>query len=173
MDDRDIEQYRALRATIRARGTARTCLFVAGLAVWAGLGIPLLALSAAPFAALYPLLVLAATFEAVFALHVGVERVGRYLQVFHRDRWEETAMAFGRPLAGTGVDPLFAAIFALATVTNMGPVMIAGPTPPELLVLGSAHVALLARLVAARRAARLQRAADLERFRALDQAGPR
>ena len=42
-----------------------------------------------PLATLVPLLVLAAAFECVFALHVGIERVGRYLQVFYEDRWEQ------------------------------------------------------------------------------------
>ena len=50
-----------------------------------------------------PLLALAGVFEAVFALHTGVERVGRYIQVFYESEtpdssnWEYTAMAFGRP----------------------------------------------------------------------------
>ena len=65
----------------------------------------------------FPLLVLAGTFEAVFALHAGVERIGRYLQVFHDDTWEQTAMAFGPPLAEQ--EPiLFAGVFGLATVCN-------------------------------------------------------
>jgi hypothetical protein len=172
MTDHRDDEYRALRATIHVRGTARTCLFVAGLAVWAALVVTLLTVSAAPIAALYPLLLLAATFEAVFALHVGVERLGRYLQIFHEDRWELTAMAFGQPLAGTGADPLFAGLFGIAVVCNFLPVLVAGPAPPELLVLGLAHTIVLARLWVAKRAAARQRTADLERFRALRQAEP-
>ena len=47
---------------------------------------------------LVPLLILVAGFEAIFALHVNVERIGRYLQVFHEDDdgWEQVAMQFGR-----------------------------------------------------------------------------
>ena len=35
MTDRDLEEYKALRATIRQRGTARIWVFGAGLAAWA------------------------------------------------------------------------------------------------------------------------------------------
>src|SRR5438552_13761626 len=91
------EQYRALRATIRERGTARVCLFVGGIAVWAALTVTIATLAAPPVATLVPLLMLAATVEAVYALHVGVERVGRYLDVFFDDEWEHAAGAFGRP----------------------------------------------------------------------------
>jgi len=94
---REQEEYSALRATIRERGTARPWLAFAGLAVWAALVVVTTALSMPPVGAIVPLAVLAAAFEGVFALHIGVERIGRYLQVFHEDRWEQTAMAFGRP----------------------------------------------------------------------------
>src|SRR5439155_3058751 len=75
MTGRDAEEYRALRATIRERGTTRVWLFVVGLAVWAALVVATAALAALPIATLLPLLLLAAVFEAVFALHVGVERI--------------------------------------------------------------------------------------------------
>jgi hypothetical protein len=120
-----------------------------------------------PLATLLPLLVLAATFEAVFALHVGVERIGRYLQVFYADAWERTAMAFGAPLAGTGADPLFALFFGLATVFNFAPLLLVGPATSELVVIGGAHALLLWRIAVARRAASRQRASDLARFQRL------
>src|SRR5580765_7985942 len=98
MPERAHEEYTALRATIRERGTARVCLFTAGIVAWAALTVATAALASTPVATLLPLLVLASVFEAVFALHVGVERVGRYLQVFHEiddaASWEQTAMAF-------------------------------------------------------------------------------
>jgi hypothetical protein len=173
MTDPRIEEYRGLRSTIRARGTARVCIFIAGLGVWAALSLAILAMSAVPLAVVFPLLVLAGTFEAVFALHVGVERVGRYLQVFHDDTWEQTAMAFGPPLAGTGTDPLFAGLFGLATVCNFLQVLVGGSVPAELAVLGGFHVVFLVRVVMARRAAARQRAADLSRFQQLRQAHQR
>jgi hypothetical protein len=120
-----------------------------------------------PALTLIPLVVLAATFEAVFALHVGIERVGRYLQVFHEDRWEQTAMDFGAPLAATGSDPLFAAMFVIATFLNMLPAAGADTVRVELIVVGCTHALFLARVLVARRAASRQRAADLARFRAL------
>jgi hypothetical protein len=163
----DSAQYQELRATIRLRGTARIWLFFVGFTSWGALTTATAALPWLPVGTLVPLLVLAAAFEAVLALHVGVERIGRYLQVFHDDHWEQTAMAFGPPLAGTGSDPLFVAFFALATMMNFVPVLAVGAVPIELLVIGAAHLLFLARLVGAHLAARRQRAADLARFQEL------
>jgi len=83
MTGREQDEYSALRATIRERGTARICIFVAGIAAWAAVTIATAALASTPVAALLPLLLLASVFEAIYALHVGVERIGRYIQVFH------------------------------------------------------------------------------------------
>src|SRR5437762_10308834 len=113
------EQYRALRATIRERGTARVCVFVGGVAVWAALTVTIGAVSSPPIATLVPLLVLAATFEAVYALHVVVERVGRYLAVFFDDSWEQAASQFGRPKHAAAIDPLFAVVFGIAALVNL------------------------------------------------------
>jgi hypothetical protein len=161
------DEYRALRATIRTRGTARVCLFLFGLGTWAGLAIAAAALLPVPSATLVPLLLLAATFESVFALHVGVERVGRYLQVFHDDEWEQTAMAFGPPLAGTGSDPLFVLLFGVATFLNFVPVLVVGAVRTEFIVVGTAHALFVGRLVVARQAVGRQRATDLQRFQEL------
>jgi hypothetical protein len=171
MTDQAVEEYRALRATIAQRGTVRTGAFVFGLAAWA-LAAMATAVTAIPLMTLVPLVLLAATFEAVFSLHVGVERIGRYLQVFHEDRWEDTAMRFGRPLAGTTADPLFTALFALATVCNFVAVALAGPVPVEVAVLTGAHALFGLRLGAARRAAARQRVSDLERFQQLKRGDP-
>lgn len=164
MTDREVEEYRALRETISQRGSVRTCVFAGGLAAW---GIVSLATTfvAIPLITVLPLVLLAGTFEAVFALHVGVERIGRYLQVFHDDRWEQTAMAFGAPLAGTGSDPLFAIFFGLAAMCNFVPVLLAQPVRIELAMIGGAHALFIIRLIVARQVAGRQRAADLERFR--------
>jgi hypothetical protein len=169
MTPRELDEYRALRDTIRERGTARVWIFQAGLAAWGALVIATAALAALPVATLLPLLLLAATFEAVFSLHVGVERVGRYIQVFFEEEsgWEHAAMAFGRPVRGTRVDPLFATIFLIATILNFVPVLIAEPVATEVVVIGAAHLFLIARILLARRAAGRQRATDLERFQKL------
>jgi len=77
-------------------------------------------------------------------------------------------MSFGRPLAGTAVDALFTTWFAAATLVNFVPVLLAGPTTIEVAALGGVHLAFLARLLLARRAADRQRPADLARFEALE-----
>ena len=176
---REQVEYTELRATIRQRGTARICIFAAGLAAWGALTIATAALASTPLATLLPLLVLAAVFEAVFALHIGVERVGRYLQVFYDladeaagpagaiRSWEHAAMSFGRPRGAVGADALFTIVFVLAAVFNVAPALILEPTRAEQVFVGGAHALFVVRLLAARAGARNQRAIDLEGFREL------
>ncbi|MDR1989271.1 MAG: hypothetical protein LBQ09_03465 [Acidobacteriaceae bacterium] len=173
---REREEYRALRATIRERGTARVWIFVVGLALWAALVVAVAALASLPVATLLPLLFLTGVFEAVFALHTGVERVGRYVQVFYEENrdgesstrtWEQVAMNFGRVSPGRGVDALFVHIFVLATVVNLVPAVLAGAVVEEWAVLGVVHALFIGRLVVARRLAAKQRALDLDAFRKL------
>jgi hypothetical protein len=168
--DSEQEQYRALRATIRERGTARVYVFLCGVAVWAALAITIGAVSAPPVATLVPLLMLAATFEALYALHVGVERIGRYLAVFFDDGWEQTAGVFGRPKRSAVVDPLFVVVFAVAAIVNVVPALVASPTVEELVFLGAAHALFGVRLVFARATAAKQREIDRDRFRTLKDA---
>ena len=75
-------EYAVLRHTIAARGTARMVLFPIAMIAWAVLALIVLTFAEAPMASLYPLAVLVGGFEAIHALHVGVERIGRYLQVY-------------------------------------------------------------------------------------------
>jgi hypothetical protein len=180
------DEYSALRATIRERGTARVCLFTGGIAAWAAATIATAALASTPVATLLPLLLLAAVFEAVFALHVGVERIGRYIQVFHEgngaggvsgsggagglggsDGWEHAAMAFGRPAGAATSDALFTVPFLLAALLNAAPALITNPARVELVFIGGAHALFVLRLIVARQAAGRQRAIDLERFQQL------
>lgn len=167
MTGRQQDEYTALRATVRERGTARVCIFVIGVIAWAALAAAAAALNAPPIGVLVPLVVLAATFEAVFALHVGVERVGRYLQVFFDDQWEQVIMEFGAPKDAPRSDALFSAVFALAAILNTMPAALAGPTREEIMFVGGAHALFLLRVVVARRFASKQRGIDLERFRQL------
>src|SRR3954466_12106876 len=173
MTARELEEYTALRATIRERGTARVGIFVAGLAAWAALVVATAAVSALPLATLLPLLVLAATFEAIFGLHIGVERVGRYIQVFFEDDsergWEHTAMAFGRTPGPVGTDPLFTKVFWLATFVNVLPALLYRPVVVEWVACGAAHVLLAIRILVAKRQAGQQRALDLARFQQMKQ----
>jgi hypothetical protein len=167
MTPRDAEEYSALRATIRERGTARISIFVAGLAAWSALTTAVAALSSTPLSVVLPLTLLAAVFEAVLALHIGVERIGRYLQVAHEDGWEDAAMQFGRPRGAIALDALFTPIFFIATLVNLAPALILDPTRAELAFAGGAHILFVLRLLTARAAAGRQRAIDLARFREL------
>jgi hypothetical protein len=170
---REIEEYRALRATIRERGSLRVILFIVGVIAWAAATIATAALAALPIATLLPLLVLAAGFEALYAVHTGVERVGRYLEVFYGDEgtreWERTTMAYGRAFRGGGPDALFSTHFYVATILNFVPVLLAEPVRLEVSVIGSVHLLFMGRIFAAHRASEHQRALDLERFERLKQ----
>jgi hypothetical protein len=164
-------EYKALRDTIRERGTRRVVLFWMALAVWAALLLTSAAGGATPYASLVSLVPLVAGFEAVYALQVGVERIGRYLQVFYEDAgtlpaWEGTAMAYGREPTGDGVDPLFWRIFAVATLLNLLPAL-PGRQPAFIAVALLAHGLFAVRVLKAHRYARGQRVRDLARFRQL------
>src|SRR5690606_16775374 len=123
-DSRQAAEYAALRATIRERGTARMVLMPIVIAAWAAAAIAAGAALILPFATLLPLMILAAGFEGVLSLHMNVERIGRYLQVFHEEAggWEHVAMAFGQRFPGGGTDPLFVRLFVAAILVNFLPV---------------------------------------------------
>ena len=167
-------EFAALRATIRERGTVRLIITWATFVLWAALLLAAIVWAIVPAAFLAPLLVLAAGFEAVLAIHTGVERIGRYLQVFFEGDvagapgsggWETTAMTFGQRFPG-GPDPLSSVLFVLAAVLN-GVLGVSGGVPAEQIGVGVFHAAFVIRVIAAGRRAGRQRAQDLERFRAL------
>ena len=168
-----IAEYGALRATIRERGTARMCLIMAGLIAWGALT---LALNASQFdraAALVPLMVLASTFEISFFIHTGVERVGRYLQVFYDDQWENIVMAYGKNNPGGGPHPLLITLFVLIALVNFAASLPTAVRHPGWVGISFvAHVIFSWRLFTARKAAGAQRAIDLERFLALKNSSP-
>jgi len=176
MTPRQIEEYRALRSTIRERSTARVWIALAGFSAWAGAAVATAALWTLPVATLIPLLLLALTFEIVLALHTAVERIGRYLQVFFEDAqidagWEHTVMAYGREFPGGGPDPLFCGYVWAATVLNLIPAALVTPQPIEWAVVGAAHALVALHVWLARRAAAKQRALDLDRFTRLKRIG--
>jgi hypothetical protein len=165
-------EYVALRQTIASRGTIRMVLLPVTLIAWASLTLVTLIFSEIPVASLLTLAVLVGGFEAIHALHVGVERIGRYLQVYYEGRtemprWETTAMAVGPTLPGGGIDPLFSFVFAGATVLNVIPALALQPNTLELGTLLLLHVGLIGRVIRARGAAARQRAVELESYRAL------
>jgi hypothetical protein len=172
MPVRTDEEYRALRATIRERGTARMVLLPVIFIGWAATAIATAAVITVAVSTLVPLLVLLAGFEAIFALYVNVERIGRYLQVFHEPAggWERVAMSFGQRFPGTGPDPLFSRLFTLATSVNFLPVALGGGIP-EIVVLAVLHLLFVNRVRMARAFAASQRVQDLDRFVALRREG--
>ena len=172
---RATEEYKALRHTIRERGTARVWIAWLGLFGWAALTVATVALDSLPIVTLVPLLLLAASFEAVFSLHTGVERVGRYLQVFFEGDapgWERHAMEFGSRFRGQAPDPLFSGVFMAAAFLNFVPVSLADSYLIEYLGLGFIHLLVIGRIAGGRFQASRQRAADLARFRQLKDEPP-
>jgi hypothetical protein len=165
------DEYRALRLTIQHRGTARMVVLPVVFLGWAGTAVAAAAVITVPISTLVPLLVLVAGFEAVFALYVNVERIGRYLQVFHETDggWEQVAMLFGQRFPRTGPDPLFGRLFVLATSVNFLPAALGFETIPELVLLAIPHFVFINRIRLARAFAAAQRAQDLERFTSIAQ----
>src|SRR5687767_1651726 len=137
-------EFSALRQTIASRGTTRMALVPVTVIGWAALAMTLLLIGTLPVAALLPLGVLIAGFEAIHALHVGAERIGRYLQVYYETdpdgpRWETTVMAVGPGLPGGGINPLFTVPFLCATVLNVVPGLMLEPNGVEVGVIALAH----------------------------------
>ena len=117
-----------------------------------------------------PLLVLAITFELNFFVHTGVERIGRYLQVFFEENsgsigWETTAMNYGAKFPSS-LDPLFVNVFATGAAINFVSSFSAA-TSGWIAISLLLHFAFAYRIVSARKAAASQRALDLDRFRSL------
>ena len=176
-----IEEYRALRATIQQRGSIRLIVTALTFSVWAAAVLTVLALSTIPLAGLVPLIVLAAGFEVIFAIHVGVERIGRYLQVHHEPLssgaavWEQTAMRFQAP--GGGIHALVPILFAVAAMLNLAlgtlitldvgePAIVPLPFVETLPYIG-VHALVVARIFMATKFAAGQRASDLQEFERL------
>lgn len=165
-------EFAALRRTISERGTARIVTAGLTVAVWAAVDVVLVLFSDLPLAVLVPFVVLVGGFEAVHALHAGVERIGRYLQVYYEGtpggpQWETAAMTVGPSLPGGGIDPLFSALFLGAAAVNLLSALPVAPIWQELALLAACHAAFAFRVIRARRAAARQRAVELESFKAL------
>jgi hypothetical protein len=165
-------EYSALRQTIATRGTARMLLLPVTMIAWAATSLVVLLFNDLPILSLFPLAVLVGGFEAIHALHVGVERIGRYVQVFYEagtalPRWETTAMSVGPALPGGGVDPLFTVVFLTSAVLNLLSALLPRPTAIEAAAVMVLHAAFAFRVVRAYGAATKQRAVELESYRAL------
>ncbi len=172
-----VSEYDALRRTIRERGTLRMSVVLTGLIGWAALA---LAVAAGPFdraAVLVPLVVLASTFEINLFVHTGVERIGRYLQVYFESEaaadalpqwgWEHAVMSYGKAAPG-GSSPLFVTLFVIAGLTDF--VCCLPPAGRHAGWIGIsvlAHLAFFWRIARARALAAAQRVRDLEVFTAI------
>ncbi len=157
---------------------------LAGLSAWAVVLVAVLAWLANPLASVVPLVVLLATFEALRTLHLGVERIGRYLQVFYEETadagaptgppaWEHTAMQMGPTIPGAGGHPYFLPVLFVAATVNFLAVLFPGPVRVEIVALAMPHLAFLAWMLYCDRGMRKQRAAELARFRELHPGRPR
>src|SRR6266508_1150186 len=105
MTDLRALEYASLCASRRVRVTLGPALLVAVMLGWAALTLWVFTTDVVSAATLVPLVVLAAGFEALYALHVSAERLARYLQVEYEEaassspgaspavapRWETTA----------------------------------------------------------------------------------
>lgn len=166
-------EFTVLRQTIAARGTVRMILLPVTVIGWTSITAALLqGLTVPGLLPLVPLSVLIAGFEAIHALNVGVERIGRYLQVYYEGgsegpMWETTAMSVGPGLPGGGTDPLFTVVFIAASALNLA---LAAPelrTMTAIVTVVPVHAIFWIRVIRARGAAARQRAVDLETYRAV------
>ena len=182
--DLRLEEFRQLRATIRERGTARAVVSVITFVSWAALAVASTGVGIAPLTALAPLVALAGGFEVMFALHVGAERIGRYVFVFYErsgadpamPKWESTIASFGRTPAAASprVTALAEVTFIAAALTNLIAALGAftvpavtrhyldGPLPKLATVV--LHALVIARILQAARQARRQRDTDTAAF---------
>jgi hypothetical protein len=170
-----LEEFRQLRATIRERGHLRILVVVLTFVSWCALALTATPLTTWTFW-LAPLVVLMGGYEAVFATHVGVERIGRYLATHYEaasgtlPAWERTATRLGSDRrAATGVDPLFTRVFVMAVLLNALPAAAAewhaGPPGLATILAGLVvHAASLARLWHGARFCRDQRVRDADLF---------
>jgi hypothetical protein len=97
------EEFAALRSTIRDRGTVRMILLPVTFGLWAGSAVATTAAIQLPIAPWFPSWCWR-RLRGDLRLHVNVERIGRYLQVFHEPDggWEHVAMTFGERFPSRG-----------------------------------------------------------------------
>jgi|SRR5579864_886341 len=170
-----LEEFRQLRTTIRERSTARVVVSIITFVSWGVLALAVPHSDESMLSGLVPLVVLATGFELVFALHVGVERIGRYLAVFYEassgmPKWETAIAAFGRTAARTTTQPhlLLATEFIVATGINLVfGVELERSVLAQDVAMGVFHAAFISRVVQALRQASRQREADAAAFRAI------
>jgi len=70
----------------------------------------------------------------------------------------------GRPRGAISLDALGAFVFVIAAFVNLMPLLLTSPIIQEVIVVGTAHVLFIARVLTARAAAARQREVDTARF---------
>jgi hypothetical protein len=136
----DQAEFEALQTNIRERVATKVVLFYVGIAVWAALTVATTAVIVLPVAALLPLLVLAAGFEATASLHIGGEPAGTPAA--------QAAVA-SRPRSA---DPIFSVIYVLAGLGNFLPVVLTAQMREEIVAIGAVHALFFWRVLTLRRA---------------------
>ncbi len=186
IDPIQLEEFRALRASIRDRAIARLLFLAVAWVAWAALATAImLVLPAAPLLAL-PLVVLFAAFEVNLGIVRSTERIAAYLRVVFEERraapgWESTCAELARHDSAAAGDPLFFWIFvAVVCAYYLCVIVAAGETADpstraredslDLALLTAVHGAALLRFVLAQRALSGGRAGELERLRAVARA---
>jgi hypothetical protein len=179
-----LEEFRQLRTTIRDRSTARVVVSFITFVSWGGLALVVRHSSESLLDGLVPLVVLAAGFELALALHVGVERIGRYLAVFYEaapglPKWETAIAAFGRRTVRARTPPpalmaneFIFIVFIVAAGINLALVLAVTFDRAVLaqdVALAVLHATFVARVFQAVRQAGRQREADEAAFRAIAQ----
>jgi hypothetical protein len=171
-------EFHELRATIRERGSARAFVTCITFVSWAVTVLLVGRMTVSFVSAVVPLIVLIAGFEVMFALHVGAERIGRYLFVFYESipeapKWETAIAAFGQTSAAAmpHLSALAHTTFVAATLVNLAAAVVSAAqlrpeayTEPGTVILGLLHALFVGRIYQAMRQARGQRERDTAAF---------
>ena len=183
IDAVQLEEFRALRASVRERAIARVLLLAMTWLGWAALATAIMLVVPAPLLLTVPLVVLLAAFEVNLGTVRAAERVSNYLRVVFEERrgvsgWETASADLAGQYPSSVGDPLFMWVFVAVLCANYLCVVIAIPetTDPtarsredslDLAVVTTLHLALVLRFVLARRSLHAGRTIELERLRAV------
>jgi hypothetical protein len=182
IDAIQLEEFRALRASVRERAIARVLLLAMTWLGWAALATAIMLVVPAPLLLTVPLVVLLAAFEVNLATVRAAERVSHYLRVVFEERravsgWETASADLASRYPGSVGDPLFLWVFVAVLCANYVCVVIAIPETADpararedsldLALVTALHLALVLRFVLARRALRAGRTRELDRLRAV------
>ena len=183
IDAIQLEEFRALRAAIRERTSARLLFLAIAWVGWASLATAImLVLPAVPLLVL-PLVVLLAAFEVNLAIVRGAEHIAAYLRLAFEERravpgWETASADLARRYPKSDADPAFFWPFVAVLGANYLCVVLAvGETADpaihvredslDLALVTALHAAVLVRFVLGRRWLVGGRERELQRLRAV------